>query len=217
MKFINNMVIIIFFNLLFTFLSCKNQIQNNYVKRENNFLYKSDSAWITIKEDSIYHFYWGIKPIDKSDFSGHFQIAWNDSNIFFRIHILDDVKYTHPIPTDSLERTLWDPNDYDQISLLFDVNNNEKYDVKYSFNYSLDSVFGSFKTKKGVEFIQKDTKGGYIMKIKIPLCNIKKVEQGSLRFQIIVNDHDRRYDQQGKDILGRWESQIGEGRLIILK
>jgi hypothetical protein len=216
-------VTIIFFSLLLLINSCGDQT-NSIVARNVTIEPVIDAVkekvWDDSEETLISDMYSGEPYYEgEKDISGKFHVLHDSIYIYFFFEVTDNVKYTHAIPVNEFDGNNWHPEDYDNVSILFDLNNDKIIDYKKTgddcilvFNYNVDRSFGNIKPNAdSIRFKQSNTPIGYNFEIKIPLkvLNIEPTKNKEIGFCIRMSDNDRRLiTPEAMDVLGGRESEI---------
>lgn len=207
--------------LLFVLFSCNavkdegflNLSAVNAKSKSQNF--ENESFWESLTPVEINNLYWGGKPENKDDLDASFKACYDSNYVYLNIKVIDQIRYTHFIPKDSLERTLWNPDDYDQIKLFFDIKDNKnssqnKFECK--FNYGIDSVFGSADLIKNIKVVREEDSKSYGVKLRIPYKGLglsfdtRNYIKG---FNIVVSDNDNPFSKEHLDILSQWKTLLG--------
>lgn len=195
-------------------VSCMNEKPNLLIQNVHDKIILDGIAETTwhYSNKCYLHYYYGEEPKDSIDFSGSFIVLQNDSNIYFFIEIIDQIKYTHPKPRNKNDLLLWDLKHYDRVNLLFDIDNDKVLDDKdlsIGINCFMDSLFIVNDSFKDIKAVQKNTSSGYNIEMMIPkyYFRTKKVA-----FNIVVTDNDKKFQKKGFDVYSRWETEMGWGR-----
>jgi len=168
---------------------------------------KPEKIWAQIKPNQLY-FYYGQEAEDSLDIKSYCKVLQHKDNIYIFVIVYDQIKYTHPKPTNIYDLRLWKPENYDQVSLSFDADNDGKDDFSISMNYGLDTVFTNNILQKEIEAALSETSNGYNVEFKIPL---KFFKTSIIKFNVVVTDNDRRFDKEGLDVFSLCESKYGRG------
>ncbi len=166
---------------------------------------KQEEIWFKTQPNNLYLFF-GQEAEDSLDFKATYKVLQYAENMFFFISVYDQIKYTHPKPTNKYDLKLWNPTDYDKVKLEFHINNNVGDNYIISLNYGLDSIFTSNITPKDIKAVLSETPLGYNTEFMIPL---KFFKEGIITFNLFITDHDKRFHKEGFDVYGRYESLYG--------
>lgn len=208
------------------FVSCTNKktdeklfnYQMIFNKDVSNEIFSDNNIWDNVKPNRIEQLYWGALPKDTLDLYPSFKLILDYNNIYFRVRVQDDIKYTHPIPKDSLERILWNYNGYDQVELAFFKNNIIFFEdpievINLKFNYGIDSFVEKSEVVKHIKFLQEEDSISYTVTIQIPwkIIGLEPAKYKKLKFDVRVYDNDRKFDIKGYDVFSKWETYLGWG------
>jgi hypothetical protein len=168
---------------------------------------KPEKIWDQVKSKVLYYYY-GQEAEDSLDFKSSYKVLQHKDDIYILVTVYDQIKYTHPKPTNIYDMKLWNPADYDRVNLSFDTDNDGKDDFSVSMNYGLDTVFTNNISPKEIEAVLSETLNGYNTEFRIPLKNFKK---SIIKFNIVVTDNDKKFAKEGLDVFERFESMYGRG------
>ncbi len=170
-----------------------------------------DSVWDNVNANPFYQFY-GEDVEDSLDFSAYYKVLQDRSYIYFFIHVIDQIKYTHPRPVNEYDLKLWNLNDYDHISINFDPNFDFKdFNDGFSIglNYGIDTVFlNKIPPSCDLKTVIKDTNNGYNVELKVPIVLFKG---NIICFRLTISDNDKKFNKEGLDVFSSPENWFGQG------
>jgi len=202
--------IIILSSILFVVISCSRNEETEYFEYAENIPIvdgNPEKTWDHIKSNVLYYYY-GQEAEDSLDFKSYYKVSQHKDDIYIFVTVYDQIKYTHPKPTDPHDLKLWNPSDYDRVNLSFDADSDGKDDFGVSLNYGLDTIFKYNISSSEIKTALVETKFGYNTEFKIPL---KFFKGGIIKFNIVVTDNDKKFNKDAFDVYERYESMYGRG------
>lgn len=153
----------------------------------------------------------------EKDISGDFNILYDSVNMYFFFEIKDNIKYTHDIPNNKFDNRNWKSDDYDKVSILFDLNKDRRIDYKnlegdceIGFNYNINKIFTkNISDIEGIKFKQRDELDGYNLEIQLSwkTLNIVPIKNKKIGFCVRVCDNDSSFcTPKYMDMLGGQET-----------